>query len=426
MKKIIFALALLAVAGTATAQDKVIRKARDLKNEIQDMMANPERSEKESMQMTQKLAQCMEMINPTLTSPETKKELANAWDIKAQLHSYIFSPLLDNVINKQPTDTAQLAENIFASLDAMEECYKATQALGLKGEKDPYTMPNKLRVLQFRPYVAYCGQMFFTNQQFDKAADAFKRWINYPTAYSILGTDAEELAKDEQTPQIAYYTCLAAYFGKDYKTLSEYMPQARQYTQEKDQVNQLYLTSIIEQGDTAAWLKASQEIVLADPEGNDAIAQNVLAYYFTKGDFATADSFVSQLLEKDAQSKLGNYAKGLVYMDNHKYLDAITYFDKAIEADPEYSDAYYNAGVCYSNYGYDVNEALSGKKMTQQQYNAAVKPVRDAYRKAEPYFLKVKELEPDNPHKWATRLSTVYYILEDKAKQAEYEKLAGY
>ena len=48
---------------------------------------------------------------------------------------------------------------------------------------------------------------------------------------------------------------------------------------------------------------------------------------------------------------------------------------------------------------------------------------KDEYAKAEPFFLRVRELEPDNPHKWASRLSTVYYILEDKAKQAEMDKL---
>jgi tetratricopeptide (TPR) repeat protein len=426
MKKIIFVFALFAVAASASAQDKIVRKARELKNEIQDLVANPERTEKETMQMNMKLAQCMEMIEPTLTSPDTKKELANAWDIKAQLHSYILSPLLDKAIAKQETDTAQLAQNIYASLDAIQKCFEATQALGLKGEKDQYTMANKLNVIKFRPIVAYCGQMFFQNQQFPQAVDAFKRWMNYPTTYTILGDDAQTMAEDDQTPQIAYYTCLAAYFGKDYATVSEFMPQARKYTQEKNQVNQLYLTSIIEQGDTATWLKAAQEVVLEDPESNDGVAQNVLAYYFTKGDFATAGSFVDKLLETDATSKLGNYAKGLVFMNDHKYLDAITYFDKAIEADPEYSDAYYNAGVCYSNHGYDINDGLTGKKMTQQQYNAAVAPVREAYRKAEPYFLKVKELEPDNAPKWASRLATVYYILEDKAKQKEYEKLAGY
>ncbi|MCR4993979.1 MAG: hypothetical protein K6A32_01145 [Bacteroidales bacterium] len=426
MKKIFFVLALFSVASSATAQDKIVRKARTLKEEVQNLMAKQDRNEKETAQMHEKLAQCMDMVVPTLTSPETKKELANAWDVKAQLHAYTFSPLLDQVIAKQPTDTAKLAENIYACLDAMEECYKATQALGLKGDKDPYTMPNKLRVVQFRPYVAYCGQMFFTNQQHAKAVDAFKRWMSYPDTYTILGADAEQLRADETTAQMAYFTCLASYFAKDYKTLMQYMPQARQYTQEKEQVNQLYLTAIIEQGDTAAWLKAAQEVILEDPDNNDATAQNVLAYYFNKGDFATANSFVDNLLSVDATSKLANYAKGLVFMNDHKYMDAVTYFDKAIEADPAYSDAYFNAGVCYSNHGYDLNEKLSGKQMTTAQYNAAVKPVREAYRQAEPYFLKVKELEPDNSDKWAGRLATVYYILENKAKQKEYEKLAGY
>ena len=57
MKKIMFAIALLAVVGNATAQDKVVRKARDLKEEIQNLVANRERSEKETAQMQQKLQQ---------------------------------------------------------------------------------------------------------------------------------------------------------------------------------------------------------------------------------------------------------------------------------------------------------------------------------------------------------------------------------
>ena len=423
MKKLFFAFALLAVAGTAIAQDKVVRKARDLKEEVQNLVANRERTEKETAQMEQKLQQCMEMLEPTFTSPETKKELANAWDIKAQLHKYLFSPLLDNVINKQPTDTTALAENIYATLDAMEECYKAVQALGLKGEKDPYTMPNKIDVVRFRPYIAYCGQMFFQNGQHTQALDAFSRWLNYPQKFTILGADAETLASDEQAPQIAYYACLCAYFAKDHKAFNEFIPKAREYAQEKDQVNQLYMADLIEQGDTVTWLKVGREIVTSDPASSDAIIQNIMAYYLNRGMNADALAFADDILAVDASSKLGNYAKGIVLMNTKKYEDAVTSFDKAIEADPEFSDAYFNAGVCWSNHGYDINESLSGKKMTDAQFKEAVKPVKAAYEKAKPYFLKVKELEPDNSDKWASRLSTVYYILGDKAKQAEMDKL---
>ena len=64
--------------------------------------------------------------------------------------------------------------------------------------------------------------------------------------------------------------------------------------------------------------------------------------------------------------------------------------------------------------------------MTQKQYDAAVAPVKEQYRLAEPYFLKVKEMMPDKPEMWASRLSTIYYILGNKAKQAEMDKLLNY
>lgn len=422
MKKILFAVALFAVAGTAVAQDKVVRKARELKEEVQNLVANTQRSEKETAQMNQKIQQCLEMLEPTFTSPETKKELANAWDIQAQIYKFKFAPLLDNVIKKEPTDTTALAEYIYQALNAMEECYKATQALGLKGEKDPYTKPNKADVVRFRQYIAFCGQMFFQNGQHDKALDAFSRWMSYPQTYTILGDDAQVLAEDETTAQMAYYTCLCAYFGKNHKAFMEFIPKAREYTQEKSQVNQLYLADLWEQGDTLQWLKVGREVVVEDPSANDGIAQNILAYYFNHDDQTNAMAFADEIIAADELSKIGNYAKGIVLMNQKKYEDAITFFDKAIDVDPEFSDAYYNAGVCWSNHGYDLNEALTGKKMTPAQFKEAVQPVKDAYAKAEPYFLKVQELEPDNTHKWASRLATVYYILENKAKQTEMEK----
>ncbi len=426
MKKLLLTLVLAGMTMSMAAQDKVVRKARYLKEEVQNLVANNQRTPKEDAELQAKLAQCMAMVDAAVNSPETVKELANAWDIKASLHTYIFNPLLNNIIAHEPTDTAAFAANVFAALDAYEECYQAVQRLGLKGDKDPYTQPNKLNVVRFRPYIAYCGQMFFGNHDYAKAKEAFLRWLDYPSRYTILGADAQQLTVDEQTPQIAYYACLAAYFdNKDFKTMAHYIPQAKAYEEEKQQVNQLWLTSLIEQGDTTAWLAAGQQVVLEDPTANDALAQNILAYYFNHEDVPSATAFVDALLEADEDSRLGNYARGLVYMNNKEYLTAITYFDRAIAADPEFADAYYNAGVCYSNHGYDLNDALNGRNMTVKQREAEIAKVRAEYAKAEPYFLKVQELEPGEVMKWATRLRTVYYILDNKAKEAEMNAIVG-
>ena len=421
MKKIICALALVVAATSLPAQDKIVKKARSLKEEVQNLIATNPRNEKQQAELDTKLAQAMEMIVPTLTSPETKKELANAWDVKAQLHKYAFSPLLDNIINKQPTDTMALFTNVVSALDAMEECYKVEKATG----KEPvYSKLNTLDVIRFRQYIAYCGQMFFQNHQYDLAKQAFLRWMQYPKTYTIVAGD-ESITNDENTAQIAYFTCLSSYFAKDYKTLLEYIPQARGFEQEKANINQLYITAFLEQGDTVAWLNACKELVLEEPNDNEPIAQNVLAYYFTKGNFQAAQAFAEEILAKDADSRIGNYSKGLVLMNNKDYQQAITFFDKAAEIDPTYADAFFNAGVCYSNIGYDINEALNGKKMTPAQNKVEIEKVKAEYAKAEPYFLKFRELQPDKSDMWASRLRTIYYILGDKAKEKEMSDILG-
>ena len=72
-----------------------------------------------------------------------------------------------------------------------------------------------------------------------------------------------------------------------------------------------------------------------------------------------------------------------------------------------------------------VNEEIGKKKLTQKAYDAEIVKVKDLYKKGEPYFLKVKELEPDNPERWASRLRTIYYILGDKEKEKEMDAYLG-
>ncbi|MCR5180446.1 MAG: hypothetical protein K6C30_04435 [Bacteroidaceae bacterium] len=431
MKKIICAIALLTAALSVSAQDGVVRKARYKLEEAQNLAANKERTEKEDAKLKELISTTLEQIEPTLTSPETKKQKANAWDIKANLELFQINPIIDNLQKDQAIDTIEFARLVSAALDAIEHCYQEEVASGIleKYKKDNtvtvYSMKNKLYAMNCRQYLAFCGQMFFTNHQYDKAVEAFKKYMHFGELYTIVAEETKLNPDDENTARMAYFTCLAAYFAKDYKTLGEYISLAKKYTEERGQVDQLELTALIEQGDTTAWLEAGKRIVIEDPQTNEGIAQNMLAYYFSHNDTKGAAEFTEALLGADPNSKIGNYAKGLTLMNDKKYAEAIPFFETATEADPDFSDAFYNAGVCYSNIGYDINEALTGKKMTAAQQKAEIQKVKDEYAKAEPFFLRVKELEPDNVHKWASRLSTVYYILGDKAKQAEMDKLLG-
>ena len=78
MKKLFCAIALLTATLSVSAQDGVVRRAREKFTQAQDLAATKDRTEKEEAKMNELIATTLEMIEPTLTSPETKKQKANA------------------------------------------------------------------------------------------------------------------------------------------------------------------------------------------------------------------------------------------------------------------------------------------------------------------------------------------------------------
>lgn len=397
MKKILCSIALMLAVSTAFGQDKLVRKAQSLIEE-------------------NKLDEAQTVLTEALTSGKTKK-IALAWDVQGGIYQRVFAAELNKAAASQPLDTMKFAKNLYACIDAYEKCNE------LDEDKEFY-QKNKGNAMKFRTFYMYCGQFFFNNRQYSDAFTAYDKWLTYPQTVKLVENEPKIL-KDSvfDENQIAYYACLAAYNDKNYQNVEKYINQALKYDKELETVRQLRLTTYLEQGDTANWVKSSKEFALSGVKA-ETVAQNLLAYYLDKKDEASALAFADELLAKDPNSKIGNYSKGVVLFGQNKFADAVTYFVKTTEIDPTFSDAFYNAGVCYCNEGYALNEKISNnKKLTAAQNNEEIKKVKAYYEKALPFFLKVKELEPDNVSRWASRLSTVYYIMGDKAKQKEMDAL---
>lgn len=397
MKKILCSIALMLAVSTAFGQDKLVRKAQSLIEE-------------------NKLDEAQTVLTEALTSGKTKK-IALAWDVQGDIYQRVFAAELNKAAASQPLDTMKFAKNLYACIDAYEKCNE------LDEDKEFY-QKNKGNAMKFRTFYMYCGQFFFNNRQYSDAFTAYDKWLTYPQTVKLVENEPKIL-KDSvfDENQIAYYACLAAYNDKNYQNVEKYINQALKYDKELETVRQLRLTTYLEQGDTANWVKSSKEFALSGVKA-ETVAQNLLAYYLDKKDEASALAFADEILAKDPNSKIGNYSKGVVLFGQNKFADAVTYFVKTTEIDPTFSDAFYNAGVCYCNEGYALNEKISNnKKLTAAQNNEEIKKVKAYYEKALPFFLKVKELEPDNVSRWASRLSTVYYIMGDKAKQKEMDAL---
>ena len=389
MKKILLSMALIAATTGAFAQNRLVKKAQGLVNQ-------------------EKIDEAQAVLTEALNSGETKN-MAMAWDLQGDIYQRIFAAELNKAAAHMPLDTMKFATNLYACVDAYEKCNSYDT------EKE-YVAKNKGNLMKFRTFYMYCGQFFFQNKQFDEAFKAYDGWLTFPETKKLVA--GEPSVVNDTTfdkSQVAYYACLAAYQAKNYPNVEKHINEALNYTKEIKTVRQLRLMTYIEQGDTAKWVEASKEFALDD----EAIAQNLLAYYQEKNDNEASMKFADGLLAKNPENKIANYSKGVLLFGQQKFVEALPYFEKCVQIDPEFTDAYYNAGVCCCNEGYNVNESISSKKMKPADNKKAIEQVKDWYRKAEPYFLKVKEMDPENPDRWASRLKTIYYIIGDKAKEQE-------
>lgn len=381
---------MLAAASGAFAQNRLVKKAQGLLESNQ-----PEEAQT--------------VLTEALNSGETK-DMAGAWNLQGDLYQRVFAEELNKASAQQPMDTAKFAKNLYACLDAYEKCNEFDA-------KQEYAGKNKENLVKFRTMLMYVGQFAFQNQDFAGAYEAYDAWLTYPERHKMVADDPR-VSNDStfDKAQVAYYACLAAYQGKDFDKVAAHLEEALKYDKEAKTARQLHLMTLLEKGDTARWVEASKEYAVED----EVVAQNLLAYYTDKKDNEASLEFANSLLAADPNNKIANYSKGVVLFGQEKFKEALPFFEKSAEADPTFTDAYYNAGVCCCNTGYAINEAIGkAKNMTKAENDQKIEEVRSWYRKAEPFFLKVRELEPDNPQRWASRLKTVYYLTGEKEKEAE-------
>ena len=133
--------------------------------------------------------------------------------------------------------------------------------------------------------------------------------------------------------------------------------------------------------------------------------------------------FCDEVLAEAPYSKMANYGKGYSLFAESKYAEALEYYKKSVEADPDYLDGNIQCGICLFNIADANNKTIVGKRYkSQAEADADVqKNVRAYFEQALPYFEKVRQLVPDDSGKWAYELRTIYNAIgqKDKAKELE-------
>ncbi|AEA45245.1 tetratricopeptide repeat protein [Fluviicola taffensis] len=163
--------------------------------------------------------------------------------------------------------------------------------------------------------------------------------------------------------QMLYATGKAAFDAKQYKLAESAFITSSEYTSTINVIDTMgiFYAGLSAENDTN-WVKAAEYYKrCADLSymPNEIYKMTALAY-IRGGENAKAIEFLKQAIQKSPKDKYLYFAWGSIAIDMKDDQAVIDNLNKAVEIDPQYSDAYYNLGSYFSGKGLELREKASG------------------------------------------------------------------
>ena len=142
----------------------------------------------------------------------------------------------------------------------------------------------------------------------------------------------------------------------------------------------------------------------------------LVEFYVDINQLDSAMAVVDKALTIVPDSDMYLVAKSNILFEQSKLQECIKVSDKAISVNEELADPYYNAGICYFNMAVEQDKSSQTSRKVREQVDAN-------YRKALPYLVKYRKLQPDEQSKWAFPLYTIYLNLNMGKEFDEIDKI---
>ena len=289
------------------------------------------------------------------------------------------------------------------------KCDELSEVPNEKGKiKNKYRKANAASMLAERGNLINGGIESFNKHDSEGALKFFGTYVE-SASYPMLNEKGSIAATDTLLPQVAYYALLAANNVEASDAVLKYAPIAIQDKENGGVAMQIWSEALKAKGDTVQWVQSLQDGILKFPE-NQYFFANLVDYYSSSNQPEKAMEFADNMLAKDPNNKLYLYVKAYLFHNMKEYDQAIDFYKKTIAADPEYAEAYSNLGLVLLMKAQDVSDAAS-TDINDSKYATDQANIKAMYEEALPYYVKARELRPDQKDLWAPGLYRIYYNL---------------
>lgn len=402
MKRVLFSMVLLLVISFTFAQEKAVKEAKSIANEVKPDFAKAEA-----------------LINQALNNPETKDN-AETWDVAGFIQKRRSEKEMENAYLRKPYDTLQVYNSALNMCKYYFKCDELAQIPNEKGKiKNKFRKPNSASIIAERGNLINGGILFFNQEKNKEALAFFATYVDI--AINPMFEKENFLQTDTVLPQIAYYASLAAAKMEDYPSVLKYAQYAKNDKEVGKYAMEFTSTALKAEGDTVKWIASLKEGIQKYPE-HSFFFGHLIDYYSNNNKYDEAMQFADDMLAKDANNTFYLYVKGYLYHNMKNYDKAIEYYTKTIQVDPNYAEAYSNLGLIYCLQAQDFSEKAT-TDVNDPKYKKDQVTLKAFYEKAKPNYEKARQLKPEQKDLWLNGLYRVYYNLQMGPEFEEIEKL---
>ena len=315
---------------------------------------------------------------------------------------------------KQKYDTAQLFNYTRQLFEVAFQYDSVETAPDKKGRRDFEFRKGHSDYLAHIRSNLYNGGIWFLNKK--KYPDAYKFFDCYiECASQPMFKQYNYGAKDKHLPTAAYYAVYSGYKMKDPKATLHHSYEALKDTVHYNYMLQYLAETYMLEKDTARYVASLNEGFKRVPTF-PYFFPRLVEYYVVRNQLDSAMTVVNEALTVVPDSDVYLAAKSNLLLEQGKLQECIEVSKKVIEVNQKLGDPYYNAGICYFNLAVEQDKNSHSSRKVKEQ-------VEENYKKALPYLVKYREMEPKEQGKWAFPLYTIYLNLNMGKEFDEIDKV---
>lgn len=315
---------------------------------------------------------------------------------------------------KQKYDTAQLFNYTRQLFEVAFQYDSVETAPDKKGRRDFEFRKGHSDYLAHIRSNLYNGGIWFLNKK--KYPDAYKFFDCYiECASQPMFKQHNYGEQDKHLPTAAYYAVYSGYKMKDPKATLHHSYEALKDTVHYNYMLQYLAETYMLEKDTARYVASLKEGFKRVPTF-PYFFPRLVEYYVVRNQLDSAMTVVNEALTVVPDSDVYLAAKSNLLLEQGKLQECIEVSKKVIEVNQKLGDPYYNAGICYFNLAVDQDKNSHNSRKTKEQ-------VEENYKKALPYLVKYREMEPKEQGKWAFPLYTIYLNLNMGKEFDEIDKV---